>query len=168
MNVLYGPWFDKYMLTKKNIRDSASLACVFCQKFLIQDLNNQEFILKKTKHACIILNFYPYNPGHLLILPYQHVTNIEDLSRNTRAELMEVMNASIIILQKTLNVDGMHVGLNLGKTSGSIPDHIHFHVVPRFDRDANFSVKNDLSKNRLIDLEEIYNDLKPAFQALKN
>ena len=167
MNILYGPWFAKYMLTKKNIKDQTSRACVFCQKFLVQDLNSQEFILKKAKHASIILNFYPYNPGHLLILPYQHVANLEDLSKEARMELMELTNKSIIILESVLKVHGIHVGLNLGETSGSIPDHVHLHVVPRFDKDINFLVKNNLLKNRLIDLEKVYNDLKPAFQALE-
>lgn len=168
MDILYAPWRDKYVCNSKKENNALSNACVFCQKFSSQDCDQQNFILKKTKHAFIILNLYPYNGGHILILPRQHAAHLEDLSREIRAELMELMSATIVILKNVLKADGINTGLNLGKASGgSVPEHLHFHVVPRWAGDTGFITTISQTKSISVDLHRIYNDLKPAFQALE-
>ena len=107
MDILYSPWRDKYLNHSKKQNNSLVDTCVFCEKILIENADLQEFILKKTKHAFVVLNLYPYNGGHLLIVPFQHVANLEDLPKNVRAELMELMTASIIILKNILKTDGI-------------------------------------------------------------
>ncbi|MBP6869352.1 HIT domain-containing protein [Candidatus Babeliales bacterium] len=173
MDILYAPWRDTYITKSKKNEKPSDQDCVFCKKLVDknssdQDDSAEEFILKKTKHAFIILNLYPYNGGHLLILPRQHVAQLEDVSAQVRAELMELMSASIVILKNVLKAEGINTGLNLGRASGAgIPSHLHFHVVPRWFGDTSFITTIGDTKNVSVDLHRIYQDLKPAFQALE-
>jgi len=168
MDILYAPWRDNYIQHSIKQNKSANEACVFCEKFTKKDTHEQEFVLKKTKHACVILNLYPYNGGHLLIVPHKHAAHLEDLSKAARAELMELMSASVTILKTQLKAEGVNTGFNLGRASGAgIPDHLHLHVVPRWFGDTSFITTIGHTKNVSVDLTRIYNDLKPAFQALE-
>ncbi len=168
MDILYAPWRDAYITGPKANNDSAQAACVFCAKLLEKASTEQEFILKITQHAFVVLNLYPYNGGHLLILPREHIANLEDLSKEVRTELMELVSASIIILKNVLNTQGINAGLNLGQAGGAgIPAHLHFHVIPRWMGDTNFITTIGNTKNISVDLAKIYNGLKPAFQALE-
>ncbi len=168
MDILYAPWRDKYVTHSKKENSPLADTCVFCEKLSIQDPADQEFVLKKTKYAFVILNLYPYNGGHLLILPHQHVAHLEDLSQPARAEIMELVCASTVILKNVIGAQGINAGLNLGQASGAgIPSHLHFHVVPRWVGDTGFITTIGNVKNVSVDLERIYNDLKPAFQALE-
>jgi ATP adenylyltransferase len=167
MDILYAPWRDKYVHDSKDKDSSAQKECVFCCKLTTNQDENQEFVLKTTKNGFVILNLYPYNGGHLLVLPKQHVANLEDLSASVRAELMELVCASVTILKTVLNAEGINAGFNLGRASGAgIPDHLHFHILPRWFGDTSFITTIGHTKNVSVDLEKIYNDLKPAFQAL--
>jgi ATP adenylyltransferase len=167
MDILYAPWRDKYVVSADKENNDADDICVFCKMLLSDDFDQQNFILKKTEHAFIILNLYPYNGGHLLILPRQHIAHLEDLSKEIRAELMELLSASVVILKKNLQADGMNTGLNLGKSSGgSVPEHLHFHVVPRWAGDTGFMTTTAQTKMISVDLQTIYNNLKPVFDTL--
>jgi ATP adenylyltransferase len=169
MDILYAPWRDAYVTkSKENQGSLPEDYCVFCDKLADTNQDSKNFILKKTKHAFVILNLYPYNGGHLLILPLQHVAHLEDLSKEIRAELMELMSASIVILKNVLGAQGVNAGLNLGRASGAgIPSHLHLHVVPRWVGDTSFITVIGNTKNVSVDLEKIYTNLKPAFEALE-
>lgn len=169
MDILYAPWRDKYVTGNSKLSNGAEQACVFCEKFSLQEAaHTHEFVLKKTKHAFVILNLYPYNGGHLLILPAQHIAHLEELTQQVRAELMELVSASIVILKTILRAEGVNAGLNLGRAGGAgIPAHLHFHVVPRWLGDTSFITTIGNTKNVSVDLEKVYNDLKPSFDALE-
>lgn len=168
MDILYAPWRDKYVKHSIKHKDDESQACVFCTIFSATDVTHQEFILKQTEHAIVLLNIYPYNSGHLLILPKMHAAHLEDLSKDVRVEMMELMTASIVILKNVLCAQGVNAGANLGKVSGAgIPDHLHLHVVPRWVGDTSFITVIGDTKNISVDLKRIYNELKPAFIALE-
>ncbi len=168
MDILYAPWRDKYVVESNKENCASETLCVFCKMLTVDDSDHHNFILKKTEHAFVILNLYPYNGGHLLVLPRQHAAKLEDVSKEIRAELMELMSASIVILKNVLRADGMNTGLNLGKASGgSVPDHIHFHIVPRWFGDTGFTVTTADTKSVSVDLQRIYNDLQPAFEKLE-
>jgi ATP adenylyltransferase len=86
-----------------------------------------------------VLNLYPYNPGHLMIVPYRRVAELEDLTDTEGAELMAFTQKAIRVMKGVSNPDGFNVGLNLGKSAGgSLAEHLHLHVVPRWSGDANF------------------------------
>ena len=168
MDILYAPWRDNYIHQSKKNSNELDDDCVFCKKLSAKDSDYQEFVLKVTKNAFVILNLYPYNGGHLLILPQQHTAHLEDLSKEVRSELMELMSASVTILKDVLKAEGINAGLNLGRASGAgIPSHLHLHVVPRWNGDTSFITTIGHTKNVSVDLEKVYNDLKPAFQALE-
>lgn len=169
MDILYAPWRGKYI--KKDIKsknDIDCIECVFCKKFEDKSISAEKLILKKTKHAVVVMNLYPYNSGHLLILPVEHVPELSDLKPEVRTELMELLSGSIKILKKELSAEGINVGMNLGRAGGAgIPKHLHIHIVPRWQGDTNFLPIIAETKQVSIDLKQIYNELKPAFEALE-
>ncbi len=168
MDILYAPWRDNYITEHKKDKKTSGQACVFCDILSADSVNKDTFVLKKTEHVFVILNLYPYNGGHLLIIPYKHEENLENLSTEIRTELMELTSASVRIVKEVLHAQGVNAGFNLGRASGAgIPDHLHMHVVPRWIGDTSFITTIGQTKNVSVDLHRIYNDLKPAFQALE-
>lgn len=164
MERLYAPWRAKYTSTVSGVAQEKT--CVFCEQFDQTD-DATFFILKRIDGAVVLLNRYPYNSGHLLIMPAQHVANMEDLSKNMRANLIELANSSIKILKDVLKAQGINLGVNLGTFSGaSSPDHLHIHVLPRWRGDTNFLPLLADTKTISIDLVETYKTLVPHFQKL--
>ena len=165
MKNLYAPWRASYSrkaaTTKKE--NTTDKECTFCKR--IKEKNDDEnLILKRTPHAVIFLNRYPYNAGHILIMPKKHIGSLEKLSIKERSELMELINSSIEIMKKTLQAEGVNVGLNLGKAAGtSIPSHLHFHVLPRWIGDTNFLPALGNTKQISFDIHEVYRDMKKEF-----
>lgn len=132
MERLWTPWRMEYLVHNK------VEGCVFCQK-LNESADRENLILYRSRLACVIMNLYPYNTGHLMIIPNDHAPNLEDLSEETCVELMYLIRESLKILREVLRPDGFNVGANIGKSAGAgIAQHVHMHVVPRWDGDTNF------------------------------
>lgn len=158
MKHLYAPWRSSY--TEKTARTKQEnipeTACVFCTQ-LAENNDEKNFIVKRFKYNFILLNRYPYNAGHLLILPFQHINRLDKLSENARSELMELTNITVQAAEKAFNAEGINIGLNLGKASGAgIPSHLHMHVLPRWIGDTNFMPTIAGTKAISFDLDEIY------------
>ena len=101
--------------------------------------DRKALIVHRSQYTYLLLNRYPYNPGHLLIVPFREVPELADLAPEERLEMMDMIVLSQEILKKTMNPDGFNVGFNLGRASGAgIPKHLHGHVVPRWNGDSNF------------------------------
>jgi ATP adenylyltransferase len=116
--------------------DEAADACVFCA---IRDGADGERVLASEPNAYVVLNKFPYNPGHLLVVPARHTGEVEELSLDEHGALMELLARSIGALKAAAGPDGFNVGMNLGRVAGAgIPDHVHWHVVPRWNGDTNF------------------------------
>ncbi|HQX62190.1 MAG TPA: HIT domain-containing protein [Thermomicrobiales bacterium] len=112
--------------------------CVFCNALAAGD-DREMLILHRGDHGFIMLNLYPYNSGHSMVVPYQHVSTIENLDAASRAELLELASLAVEASRRILRCDGFNVGLNLGSVAGAgVADHLHMHVVPRWTGDANF------------------------------
>ncbi|MEA3459706.1 MAG: HIT domain-containing protein, partial [Chloroflexota bacterium] len=112
------------------------------------------------KRGFIMLNLYPYNNGHLMIAPYEHAASPEDLDEDTLTELMLLLNKSLRLLRRVLNPQGFNIGINLGRAAGAgVEDHVHIHVVPRWEGDNNFMPV--LSETKVIPelLDETYDKL---------
>lgn len=158
MKQLYAPWRESYIQTKD------PKVCPFCVQ---KDAHNDEkhFILRRFTHCYAMLNLFPYNAGHLLIIPYKHEGSLELLSPEVHHELMDIASMSISILKKTLGAQGINMGLNQGGAAagGSIPEHLHLHVLPRWLSDTNFLVTLSNTKQISFDLHKIYDQLKTAF-----
>jgi ATP adenylyltransferase len=166
MKQLYSPWREEYTRDVAHTKDANATEdqCVFCNHFK-QDTDEQNFILRRFDNFIVMLNRYPYNAGHLLILPIKHLAHLSDLNKQTRAELMELTHYTTEIAKETFKCDGVNVGLNLGKAAGAgIPSHLHMHVLPRFFGDTNFLPALADTKAISFDLKKMYATLKPKFQ----
>lgn len=107
----------------------------------LKDCTNDKssYLIYRGKECCIVMNKYPYNSGHLLVLPYRVVSELENLSEGEQKELMDLIILGKSILKKALNPDGFNIGFNFGDAAGAgIPEHLHAHIVPRWTSDTNF------------------------------
>ena len=164
MKRLYAPWRGGY--TSKTARAKDKKSCIFCE---VQDekKDNKNFILKRFKHNYIILNRYPYNAGHLLVVPKKHIAKLSDLPKAARSELIELLTVSEKLLRDTLKAEGINIGLNQEKAAGAgIPGHLHFHVLPRWHGDTNFLPSLAETKQVSFDLNKIYKQLKTALDKI--
>jgi len=134
MDKLWAPWRVKYV-TKIVKRTKG---CVFCH-IVKQKKDKKNFIVNRTKYGYSVLNIYPYNNGHMLIVPYRHVLDLSDLKREERDDLFDLLEETKALLDKTMHPDGYNIGINLGKAAGAgFPKHVHIHLVPRWEGDVNF------------------------------
>lgn len=166
MKQLYCPWRSEYTLktAHSNNENASADECVFCQR-IAQKNDAENLIIKRGTHNVIFLNKYPYNAGHILIMPYEHVAQLTQLSAEGRAELMEMLAQSEPIMRNTLGAHGVNMGVNLGKAAGAgIPSHLHFHVLPRWEGDTNFLPALAETKQISFDLHEFYKKIKKAFE----
>lgn len=131
---LYTPWRREYVVNPK------AVDCPFCD-YLSQDPTHDadNLILLRSSHGFVILNRYPYNNGHLMVLPNLHISDLEAMDDETQLELMQLTTLAKHLLEQTLQPQGFNVGLNLGKAAGAgLADHLHLHIVPRWFGDTNF------------------------------
>ncbi len=166
MKKLYAPWRDSYAgATDKTKEENAqSHECVFCE-FITENNDEKNFILQRSAHCFVILNKYPYNAGHLMVLPLKHTKNLADLSKEARHEIIDVIDHCMTSVEKVLKAEGLNIGLNIGRASGAgIPSHMHWHILPRWNGDTNFLPALADVKVVSFDLKEIYDLLKPAFK----
>lgn len=133
MKHIWSPWRLRYM-----IKNEKKPGCVFCNALQEQD-GPENLIVLRGKYTFVILNLYPYTSGHVMILPLEHRPTLEDLSPETRYELMEQTTLAITVLRKEYHPQGFNVGINIGEAAGAgIIDHVHIHVIPRWAGDTNF------------------------------
>jgi len=159
MERLWAPWRLKYVKSTDDARDR----CVFC----ITD-EDDEFeckILQKGKHCFVILNIYPYNNGHLMVAPYRHVGDFCSLTPEEKCEIMEMLALWTDIEKEVLCCHGFNIGANIGRVAGAgIEDHVHFHVVPRWNGDVNFMPVIGNVKVIPESLEQSYRTLRDKFE----
>jgi len=167
MKTLYAPWRTSYIKSLTPKREKNKNDCVFCQN--IEDTDDaKNYILKRFPRTIVILNLYPYNPGHLMVLPHEHKPDLISIDAATRTEIIEVATQTIELLKKTITPDGFNTGLNLGTASGGgIPSHLHYHILPRWNGDTNFLPLLADTKVIGVDLNELYHQLKPLAEQMK-
>lgn len=143
-------------------------ACIFCTKPASDD-DAENYILYRGTYCFIMLNIYPYNNGHLMISPYQHIANIEDLDAATLADLMAQTQLALKALRLVMQPDGFNMGINEGKAAGAgFAEHMHLHIVPRWQGDTNFMpVIADVKVMPEL-LDTVYQKLKQALETLKD
>ena len=131
-DILYSPWRLQYILSEKED------GCIFCTKPSKKE-DKKHLILYRSVHSFVIMNMFPYNNGHLLVVPIQHVSRLNDLDPEEISDLFQTVQLCEKILEKTYSPDGMNIGLNLGRAAGAgIEEHLHVHIVPRWRDDHNF------------------------------
>ena len=140
---MWAPWRIAYIKEMKEVKKRGRLTdkpedCLFCQKLREED-GPGNMILLREPLALVMLNAYPYNPGHLMVAPIRHVARIKDLEPDESLAMWELLGRMEQILSRAMEPGGFNVGLNLGRTAGAgVPAHLHIHIVPRWDGDTNF------------------------------
>ena len=139
--------------------------CIFCRRLKEKD-SVKNLIVYRGKKALVILNKFPYNAGHTMIVPIRHVGQIEKLKADEGAEFFELLKKTVVIIKKILKPTSMNLGMNLGKASGAgVPRHLHMHIVPRWTGDTNFMPIIGKTKVVSIPLEPIYKKLRKEFMS---
>lgn len=160
MERLWSPWRMEYI---ESAREDADDVCVFCA-LLESDHPDDARVLARDDLAFVALAKYPYNPGHLLVLPVRHAGDLEDLASEESTAITNLIHRSLRALRAASDPHGFNVGLNLGRAAGAgIPGHLHWHVVPRWGGDTNFMPV--VGQTRVLPelLQETYARLRPRF-----
>ncbi len=162
MKQLWAPWRFQFINEKKK------KGCIFCL-FPRQKNDRENLIIHRGKKSFVILNKYPYNCGHLMVVPYQHTAQLKKLDSVTLVEMMRTVDLSVQYLTQTLKSQGHNIGLNLGLAGGAgIADHLHIHVVPRWAGDTNFMPVLADTKVMVDHLYDTYDRLFPLFNKNKS
>ncbi len=137
--------------------------CFLCEAPRRDD-DERTYVLARGERAFVILNIYPYNTGHLMVAPYRHVAEMEALGAEEGLEGFAMLRRSVEALKEAFQPQGFNIGMNLGRVAGAgIPDHLHFHVVPRWGGDTNFMPILGETKVLPEMLDETYAKLRPHF-----
>jgi ATP adenylyltransferase len=158
MNNLWAPWRMKYI---QKI-DDPSGECIFCAKPMETD-DRGNLILYRGKLVFVILNLYPYNNGHMMIVPYDHIPDCSDMNAETFSEMWRLVIVCRRALEKAFHAEGFNIGMNVGRVAGAgIDRHIHMHIVPRWNGDMNFMPVLGETKVISQSLSETYDTLLPV------
>ena len=129
---LWAPWRIEYIMGRK------PPGCIFCDK-PAEHKDDDNLILLRGKYNFIIMNAFPYNNGHMMVVPYRHTATLSGWLPEEQAELLRLADLAVELLKKTMRPDGFNLGINMGLVAGAgVADHIHLHVVPRWNGDTNF------------------------------
>jgi len=159
MEYISAPWREEYV---KNIYKMNE--CIFCRALKLKD-DRKAFILYRGTYNFILLNKFPYTPGHLMIAPYRHLAFYERAKKESTDEMTDILKLSLKMLKKNYNPHGFNTGMNLGHCAGAgVADHYHLHVIPRWIGDSNFMPLVGKTKVTLEDLNTTYDRLFPLFQ----
>ena len=157
---LWAPWKMEYIKNK-----DASQKIFSSKPNETEDKEN--LILYRGESCYIIMNYYPYNNGHLMIVPYEESDSVENLADKTLTEIMRLTKKTMKILRENLQCHGFNFGANIGKGSGaSIEEHLHFHIVPRWTSDTSFMPVVGSTKVVAQGLHDTYDQLKPFFEEI--
>lgn len=156
MDRLYAPWRTEYVTTaNKKIN-----GCVFCH--IVNNIDDEELgVLHREDDFFIVMNKYPYAPAHFMIIPNNHIQNLEELDPNTWARMSQFAQKGVSLLKDVVKAQGVNIGMNLGEVGGAgIAEHIHLHLIPRWMGDTNFITTIGETRIYSTDFDKIYKRLK--------
>jgi len=155
--LIWAPWRAEYILGEKE------KGCIFCNR-LKQRSDSKNLIIYRGKKIFVILNKFPYNSGHSMIVPKRHVATLDDLTKTESAEFIDTVRLTVKASRSAFNPDSFNIGMNMGQGSGAgVPEHMHMHVVPRWNEDTNFMPVIGNTEVVSFPLEMIYKMLKKGF-----
>jgi ATP adenylyltransferase len=161
---LFTPWRRAFIERSASDGDEET-ACFLCE-LPAQTQDENSFILYRAERVFVLLNLYPYNSGHLMVAPYAHTGDFAALDPNTAAELMYTTQRSVAVLRQVYAPHAFNIGMNLGRVAGAgVPDHLHVHVVPRWNGDTNFMPVVAETKVLPETLDQTYERLAPLFRS---
>lgn len=161
MDVLWSPWRYDYITGAESGKNQLATGCVFCDILNDPASDEEKFILTRAGFNFAILNIYPYGTGHLLIVPYDHIADIDKADKQITDEMMDLTKRAQTALAEVYRPEGFNMGLNLGKAAGAgVADHFHMHVLPRWFADVNFMTSISQTRTMPESLEATYTKLK--------
>jgi len=162
MEYIYAPWREEYVKKVFKMKE-----CIFCRALKLKN-DKEAYILYRGKYNFIVLNKYPYTPGHLMIAPYKHLDSFERAEKESTDEFANLLKLCLKVLRKKYNPHGFNTGMNLGQSAGAgVAKHYHLHIIPRWVGDSNFMPLISKTKVVIEDLEITYSHLLPLFQKEK-
>lgn len=160
-NILYAPWRDDY-ITGEKIE-----GCVFCHISENSPLDGAHHVLYRDEHCFVVMNRYPYTPGHFMIIPHYHTDALESLDPAVWLHISVLAQKGVRVLKESFGAHGVNLGMNLGKAGGAgIAEHIHLHLVPRWERDTNFITSIAQTRVYSTDFDKIYLKLHASFNSM--
>lgn len=160
MEIKWTPWRSAYI---KRDASEADTGCPLCAAYQAGD-DPRLLVLARGRQTYVLMNLYPYNPGHLMVVPYEHTAAFDMLTRETAAEMTHFAQRCTQVLAETLRPQGFNLGMNLGRVGGAgIDEHLHLHVVPRWSGDTNFMPLIGGTKLVPEALDDTYAALRPHF-----
>ena len=163
METLWAPWRSEYINKNNDNEKPVRSSCVFCDA--LQTTDDQEcHIIYRGQVSFVILNKFPYNNGHMLVMPNRHISRPDMMTDEERIEIMNLIVKAQTVLYKVYNPHGVNIGANIGEAAGAgIAQHMHFHVLPRWNADANFMTT--IANTRVIpeSLEETWTKIRSAW-----
>lgn len=157
---MWAPWRIGYVTGERPD------GCVFCKKIESDD-DKANFVLHRGEHVAVVINTYPYNSGHLMVVPNRHVAELSELGDEEHEELWELTRLAARVLREALYPEGLNIGMNVGEAAGAgISDHLHMHIVPRWPGDTNYM--SSVAETRVVpqSLEDSYEQLKSVIDRL--
>lgn len=159
MKKLFSPWRSKYIASFKNEKPRKGESLF--TRIIRENKDEKNLVLVRKKHCYVMMNLYPYNSGHIMIVPYKQTPDLGGLSGEEYADIMQTAAEMMKALEKVMKPHGYNFGANIGRVAGAgIDDHIHFHIVPRWNGDTNFMPV-------LGDLKVVSEDLKRTYKKIK-
>jgi ATP adenylyltransferase len=159
---LYTPWRREFI---ESAAGDAPRACFLCDHAQHPENDRVNLVLARRESVFVLLNLYPYNSGHLMVAPFAHTGDLAGLDPAVASELMHVTQSSVLALRRAYSPEAFNIGLNLGKPAGAgVPDHLHVHVVPRWNGDTNFMPVLGETKVLPESLMQTYDRLEPLFR----
>ncbi len=166
MDRLWAPWRMSYIL--ETVKQEQPEGCVFCRMFEGSD-DAGNLILMRGNHSFVVMNLFPYNSGHLMVIPNRHTGDFGSLAPEEHVELGELIEISRKALAECFTPHGYNIGMNIGRAAGAgILDHLHYHVVPRWNGDSNFMSAVGETKVLSESLPESYARLKKVIDRLRS
>lgn len=160
MDVLWSPWRYDYIKTG----DEKKSDCVFCSVLESPASDEEKFILHRAGLNFVILNIYPYTSGHLMIVPFKHIADLDQADKATTDEMMDLAKHCQSAIREVYRPNGINLGMNLGKAAGAgVAEHFHMHILPRWIGDANFMTAVGQTRTIPEDLRTTYEKLKDKF-----
>lgn len=160
---LWAPWRMEY-IQKLTGEDEK---CFLCKYRDSKDQDKNNFVLMRGKHCFVVFNRFPYNNGHLLVAPNEHISDLDELSDDSMLEMFKTVRKCKSMLSQTIMPHGFNVGINIGRCAGAgLPGHLHLHIVPRWNGDTNFMAVCGQTDVVSQSMEDLYAKLKPLCESL--
>jgi ATP adenylyltransferase len=159
MDYIAAVWRADYVRNSEKMK-----GCIFCRALELND-DEAAYILHRGRFNFIILNKFPYSPGHLMVAPFEHLDSIEKAGKACSDEMTDFLKTSLKILRETYNPHGFNTGMNIGQSAGAgVAGHYHLHVIPRWTGDSNFMPIIGKTRVTIEDLDQTYRQLTPMFR----